>query len=78
MTARRPLRLIVTAPACHSGGFDDCGAPHCNEATCMRLPARAACGACLWIETCLGLGETRRESTVCTFFPRRFVRDLEP
>lgn len=75
--SRRPhLRLVRTAPACHSEGFDECGAPHCDAATCMRLPAAAACGGCLWVDLCLERGETRREATVCAFFPRKFVRDV--
>jgi len=42
----------------------------------MQLPEKATCGACLWIDTCLELGETRRDAVVCAFFPRRFVRDV--
>lgn len=75
--ANRHLRLVRTAPACHSGGVDECGAPHCDGGTCMKLPDGALCGACLWIETCEEIGETRRESTVCAFFPRKFVVDRD-
>lgn len=71
----RLLRIVRTAPACHTGGFDDCGAPHCDADTCMQLPAATQCAACLWVETCLELGETRPEASVCAFFPRKFVRD---
>ena len=76
MKARRHLRLVRTAAACHSGGYDECGAAACTDATCMVLPASLTCGACLWGATCLEIGETAgAESTVCAYFPRRFVRD---
>jgi hypothetical protein len=50
-----------------------CNDKSCTESTCMKLPAGKTCGDCANFSRCAGLFQCPQSSTVCDFFPRRFV-----
>ena len=50
-----------------------CLIERCTKETCQRLPAPETCSSCKHSRTCFVMGYAPRNSTLCTFFPRRWA-----